>query len=138
MALNTRSGTGSVPKGHLPYGHVEPEKVLTLESVKDNPIEDAQDTQGRKAQDTESALSLHDFIKKSVFEKDNGNDIETGAEPKTLVEDWPPTQPMVAPPVTVAPIPVINAWVPSGLTKINALNAQYKKLKAEKALAQLE
>lgn len=109
MALNTRSGTGSVPKGHLPHGHVEPEEILTLGSAKDNPIEDAQDTQRRKAQDAELALSLHNLIKKSVFEKNNRNDMETGAEPETLVGDWLPTQPMVAPPVTVAPVPVINA-----------------------------
>ena len=138
MAPNTRSGTGGVPEGHPPHEHVEPEEILAPGSAEDDPMEDAQDAQGREAQDVELALSIHDLIEESIFERDDENDMETGAEPDTLVGDRRPVQPTVAPPATVAPAPVVNARVPSGLARINALNARYEKLKAEKALAQLE
>lgn len=68
MAPNTRSGTGSLPEGNPPHGHVEPEEVQTPGSAEDDPMEDAHDAQtGREAQDAESALSIHDLIEDAHF-----------------------------------------------------------------------
>ena len=117
---------------------MEPEKALTPASVEDDQMEDALDAQtGREAQDAESALSIHDLIEETAFERDEDN-MESGPEPGTLVGDGPPTQPMVAPPAPVAAAPEVNARVLSGLPRINALNARYEKLKAGKEFAQLE
>lgn len=123
MAPNTRSGTGGLPEGNPPHGHVEPEEVQTPGSVEDDPMEDAQDAQnGHEAQDAESALSIHDLIEDAAFE------METGAETGTLAENGPPT---AGPQTPVAPTPEVNA-------RITALNARYQQLKPEKELAELE